>query len=66
MTGRIRIVDGVIVAVGKHVIAEQALAGGNKCVGVDEPPDLGVVITALEVIQPRLIIVDIATVSKRT
>lgn len=41
----INTIDRIVIAIGKHVIAEQALAGGDEGVGVDEPTDLGVVIT---------------------
>ena len=36
-------------------MAEDALAGGGVGVGVDEATDLRIVVTALEVIQPRLL-----------
>ena len=49
------IVDGIISAVGKHVIAEDALAGRNKYVGIDESTNLRIVITALQVIQPGIL-----------
>ena len=42
---------GIVAAVGKHVIAKQALASRRKCVGVEEAADLGVVIPGLQVIE---------------
>ena len=66
MPTRINIIDRIIIAISEHVIAQQALAGGNKRISIDESTNLGVVITALEVVQTSLIVVDIATVSKRT
>ena len=48
---RIHSADRVVPAVGKHVIAQEALTGGNKGVGVEESAPGGVVITALEIIE---------------
>ena len=47
--------DGVIPTIGKHVIAENTLAGGNEGVGVDEAGDFGVVISGLQVIEPGIL-----------
>ena len=41
----------IVAAVGKHVIAEDALAGGDEGIGVDKSADGGVVITGLEIIE---------------
>ncbi len=51
-SGRVYSIYGVIPAVRKHIVSEQALAGGNENIGVDEAAPFGVVITALEIIQP--------------
>ena len=48
-------IDRVIAAICEHVIAEDALAGGDEGVGVDEAADLGVVITALQIIEPGIL-----------
>ena len=53
-------VDGIAQGVRKHVIAEEALTCGNENIGVEESAPLGVVITALEVIQPGLWIMLVA------
>ena len=45
-------IDRVIAAVGKHVIAQEALTGGDEGIGVEESAPGGVVITALEIIEP--------------
>ena len=37
----------IIPAVGKHVIAERALAGGNQHVGVEETAGFGVIETGV-------------------
>ena len=55
-------VDWIIQTICKHIIAQQALAGGNEGVGVDEAAEFGVIISALEIIESRFVVVDIATV----
>jgi hypothetical protein len=45
--GRITQNHRTIVAIGKHIVAEQALTRSCKGVGVEESADFGVVITAL-------------------
>ena len=45
----------IVVAIREHVAAEEALTGGGETVGVDEAADLGVVITALQVVESRLL-----------
>lgn len=54
MAAEICSADGVIPTIGKHVIAENTLAGGNEGIGVDEAADCGVVITGLQVIEPGI------------
>ena len=51
-------------AVGKHVIAQQALTGGGESVGIDESAQLGIVITGLEIVEPGLDILKLAPTSK--
>ena len=41
----------IVTAVGKHVIPEDTLAGGNECVCIDESADGGIVVTALQIIE---------------
>ena len=55
-----------IIAIGKHIIAEDALSGSSKFVGVEEAARCGVVVTGLEVIESNLLVVDVATVLKNT
>ena len=45
------IVDWVVAAVCKHIATEDALAGGDVDVGIDESTDLRIVIPALQVIE---------------
>jgi hypothetical protein len=44
----------IIAAVGKHVIAQDTLSGGDEGIGIDESADFGGVISALEIIEPGL------------
>ena len=39
--------DRIIATVGKHIIAENALAGGGKGVSIDKSTNLRIVITRL-------------------
>ena len=45
-------IDRIIPTVGKHVVSEETLAGGNEGVCIDESAPLGVIVAGLEVIQP--------------
>ena len=51
MSAWIRIIYRIIVAVGKHIIAQDTLAGGDEGIGVEEAALFGGVIAALEVIK---------------
>ena len=55
---------GVIVAISKHVIAKETLAGGGIGVGVDEAAGSGVVITGLQIVQPGLLVEELANGAK--
>ena len=45
-------INRVIQAIDKHVIAQDPLAGGNEGVSIDESAPGGIVISALEIVQP--------------
>ena len=64
ITRVICITYGVIPTIGKHVIAEDALAGGGKGVGIEESACCGVVIAGLAVVQLGVGIVDVAAVAE--
>ena len=51
----------IVITVGEHVIAEDALAGGDIAVGIEEPAPLRVIISAPEIIQPRFLEKELAT-----
>ena len=50
----------IIVAICKHIATEDALAGGDVDVGIDESTDLRIVISALQVIEARFLGVELA------
>ena len=47
--------DWIIVAIRKHIASDEPLPGAGEAVGVNKPADLGVVITALQVVESRLL-----------
>lgn len=51
----IYVVDRIIPAVGKHVVAQDALTGRNVAVGIEEAACCGIVITALQVIEATIL-----------
>ena len=62
-TRRITENDWIIIAVGKHIVAQDALAGGGEGVGIEEAGGGGVVVAGMEVIEASFGIVAIASVS---
>ena len=64
MTRRIRVAYWIIQAIGKHIIAENALAGGDEGVCAEEAAHFRVVIAGLEVVKPRFLVVDIASIAE--
>ena len=50
-------IDRVIAAICEHVIAEEALAGGDEGIGIDEAANLWIVITGLQVIEAGIILI---------
>ena len=45
---------GIIPTIGEHVIAGEALAGGDIGIGIDEAAYLGVIISGLQITEPSL------------
>ena len=43
---------------------ENALASGEEDIGGDEPADFGVIVPALEVVEARLFVIHISTVTE--
>ena len=54
----------IIPAIRIRVMPENTLAGGEEDIGRDEPADFGVVVPALEVIEARLFVIHIPTVTE--
>ena len=59
------IIHRVIQTIGKHVVAQQALACGSKRIRIDESTDLGIVIAGLEVVQLRVLESKLAIEAKK-
>jgi hypothetical protein len=57
----IAIIDWGIPTIGKHVVAQQTLSGGDEGIGIDKSADFGVVISALEIVQSGLCGAGLAT-----
>lgn len=56
----------IITAIGKHIIAQQALAGGGEGIGIDESAEAGDVVAGLEVVQAGFNVLGLATMSNYT
>ena len=54
----IGIVHRIVITVGKHVIAQEALAGGGEGIGGIEAAQAGVVIPGLEVVELKFSVLD--------
>ena len=55
----------IIPAIRICVMPENALAGGEEDIGRDEPADFGVIVPALEVVEPGFFVIYISTVTER-
>lgn len=58
-------INRIISTIGKHIVAGNALTSRNKAIRIDEPTPSGIVIPAVEVVQPRFRVVDIAPIAER-
>ena len=52
----------VITAIREHIVTEYSLACGNVAVGVYESAGIGIVISALQIIESQICIIVITTV----
>ena len=52
ITGRITTIHRIILTIGKHVITEKTLPRTCKGIRIDESADAGIIISALEVVEP--------------
>ena len=58
------ILNGIIIAIRKHIVSQKTLPRGCEGVRIDKAADGGVVITALEVIESGFLIVYISTIAQ--
>ena len=59
----IDIINRTIIAIGEHIATEDALAGGDIGVGVDEAAYRRIIIPALQVIEAGILGVELATLT---
>ena len=55
----------IVPAIGKHVVAQDALSSRNEYISIDESTHLGIVVSGLEVIELGLRIIHISTIAER-
>ena len=53
-TSSINHICRIVIAIGKHIVAEDALTGGGEGICIEESAQLGIVITGLEVVERGL------------
>ena len=53
-------VNGIVAAVCKHIMAQESLTSASKGIRIDEPADAGIVVTALQVVEPGFSVVVVA------
>ena len=57
--------NGIIVAICKHIASLYAGIGGTIYIRINEPTNGGIIVSALEVVEPGFLVVDIPTVAQR-
>lgn len=57
-------IDRIVVAIRKAVVPYNTLPGGEIDIRRYEPAGGGIIVAALEVVQPRLTVVDVASVTE--
>ena len=62
--GRVRIHNRIIPAVGKHIVTHNAVTSGGKGIGVDKSAYGGVIVSALQVIEIRFLVIDVTPVAQ--
>lgn len=65
LTGGVAVVDRIVGAVGKHIIAKQTIACGSVLVRVDKPGDHRVIVPALQIAEACFGIVIIPAVPQK-
>lgn len=66
MSARVYRIHWIVVAIREHVIANDPLTGTHEDVGVDEAAHFGIVITAVQVVESRLLRIGLATRAKNS
>lgn len=56
---------GTVPAISKHIRAEDTLSSAGKSIRVDEPADLGIIVPALEIVESRFCVVEVAATVKK-
>ena len=54
----------IIQAIRIRVMPENTLTGGEEDIGGNKPADFGVIVPALEVVETRLLVIDISTITE--
>ena len=65
MARRVLAICRTIPAIGKHIVAQYSLAGGDEGIGVEETAEFRIIITALQIIERCFVIENIASVAER-
>ena len=52
----------IVQTIGKHVIAQDTLAGGGVSIGIDESAQFGIVVTGLQIIEFCLSVLGLAEI----
>ena len=58
-------IDGIVITIREHIIADDAAVGADHAVRIDESPHLRIVIAGLQVIPARFRVVIVRTVTER-
>ena len=62
---RVGIRNRIIQTICVHIVSEKSLTCGSQAVGVDKATDCGVVISCLEIVQSRFVVVVVTAIAER-
>ena len=65
MTGRIRTINRIVLAITKHILRSDSCARYEHTIRIDKSAGLGVIVAGLEIVEPGFVIVVIATIAER-
>ena len=63
LSQRIECIHWIIIAISKHVIAQNILSSRNQRISVEEAAEGGVVVSALQIVKLSFVVIDIAAVA---